>query len=210
MLLGLTGAHRTGKTTLAKAYAETAGVPFIETSTAALWAELGLDPTADMPFSRRLEVQIRILDRLEDTYRKACDEHFDGGLTMPVIDRTPYDALAYLMADVTRATEVNEAAFARYCQRVNYLTQKYFSGVMLIQPGIASAWEPGKGPMNAAYMEHLNTLLTGVMAKRDVPVPVCVLRRDVTDLDERVAMLGKFAAMLGDLDVAVAKTAPLH
>ena len=46
-MIGLVGSHRTGKTTLARAFAEDSGIPFVETSTAEVFRRLGYDPKVD-------------------------------------------------------------------------------------------------------------------------------------------------------------------
>src|SRR3569832_345872 len=67
-LIGLCGAHRTGKTSLAKAYAKKHGIAFMETSVSAIFKELGLDPAASFDFKTRLDIQEVILERLDAKY----------------------------------------------------------------------------------------------------------------------------------------------
>src|SRR3569832_662701 len=82
-LIGLCGAHRTGKTSLAKAYAKKHGIAFMETSVSAIFKELGLDPAASFDFKTRLDIQEVILERLDAMYSMVAPVSF------AIVDRTP-------------------------------------------------------------------------------------------------------------------------
>ena len=69
-MIGLSGAHRTGKSSLARAFAEKHGIPFVETSASQVFKDLGVDPAATHDFSTRLTVQEEILKRFDAMYAK--------------------------------------------------------------------------------------------------------------------------------------------
>src|SRR3569832_863688 len=82
-LIGLCGAHRTGKTSLAKAYAKKHGIAFMETSVSAIFKELGLDPAASFDFKTRLDIQEVILERLDAMYSGGAPGGGAGGGRAP-------------------------------------------------------------------------------------------------------------------------------
>lgn len=186
MFVGLAGAHRTGKTTLMREYASRYDYPFVETQTADVWKELGVDPRANLAFSARLEVQNHILDRLIASYDAALGEHYDGELIL--VDRTPLDALAYLMADVGNQP-IDERAFAAYHARCTLAMNKYFDAVVLVQPGIKLVDAENKGALSQAYINHLNYLLIGLITNASSPAYRMLIRPDVTSLESRIGVL---------------------
>ena len=93
-MLGLSGSHRVGKTTLAKLYAEKHGFAFVQTSVSAIFKELGLDPAQTYDFATRLTVQEEILKRLDKTFAEHAGQ-------AAITDRTPLDFLAYTMGDAS-------------------------------------------------------------------------------------------------------------
>jgi predicted ATPase len=179
-MIGLTGAHRTGKTTLARAFSKSYSVPLLETSTSAVFKELGFDPKADYDFKVRLFIQNRILDVAESLYRS------EGGVF--ITDRTPLDMLAYTMADVQRANLDRDdvTMFMDYMNRCIDVTNHHFASLMIVQPGIALVEEDGKAPANPAYIEHINSLIMGLMADGRIKSRKHFIGRRVIGLEERV------------------------
>lgn len=182
-MIGLVGAHRTGKTTLAKAYAEETEVPFVETSSSAVFERLGYSPKVDYDFGTRMIIQNAILDDAVAKYAKHTG--------MFVTDRTPIDMLAYTMADVQRENLTLEQSeeFTKYFMRCFEETNKRFMCLMLVQPGIEIVDAPGKAPANPAYMEHLNTIMFGMLVGEFNSSSHFYLPRRTTDMTERVEAL---------------------
>ena len=150
-MIGLVGAHRTGKTTLAKAFSKRYNVPFLQTNVGDTFKRLGYDPKMDYEFSVRLYIQHQILADIERKYKAMNGAHF-------ITDRTPLDLLAYTIADVQRANLAPDlvSVFMDYFKKCIAVTNQYFWMVAVIQPGIPLVEEEGKAPANIAYMEHLN------------------------------------------------------
>src|SRR5258706_15719526 len=93
-MIGLCGSNRVGKTTLAKAFAEEAGVKYVPTSASGTFERLGYSPKVDLPFAERLMIQQEIL--------KDCNALYEKSGVRFITDRTPIDFLGYLLADVQR------------------------------------------------------------------------------------------------------------
>ena len=90
--IGLCGAHRTGKTTLAIALSKKLKMPFVEIGTSKLFSDRNLDPAKPMDFRTRLHIQRVILNHAESIWFE-MDESF-------ICDRTPIDLAAYTLAEV--------------------------------------------------------------------------------------------------------------
>lgn len=183
-MIGLVGAHRTGKTTLAKQYADKAGIKFVETSVSAIWRELGYDPAVTYDFETRLMVQEQILVRID-----AMLAHYAG--TDFITDRTPLDMAAYLLGDAIgdRVPDHLQGRVKKYVQDCFDTTNKRFGVVCLVQPGIPILFEEGKAALNEAYIEHLNSLMFGLVVDERLHCHHYYLPRAVTGKKERLEAL---------------------
>ena len=157
MAVALIGAHRTGKTSLARAFAERRSVPFVETSVSAIWRDMGYDPSVTYDFETRLTVQEEILKRVDAVYGEWAGMDF-------ITDRSPLDMAAYTLADAIgdRVPPGCQERLAKYINACFDVTNRRFGMVFLIQPGIPLVDEPGKAAMNVGYIEHLNSLILGL------------------------------------------------
>lgn len=179
-MIGLAGSHRVGKSTLAVAYAHFAKAEFIETKTAQVFERLGLDPKLDYSFAERIAIQNHILTDAINLY-KGCKGN-------SITDRTPMDMLAYTMADVQRENmNLNDmVAFADYADRCYTVTNRYFSSIVVVQPGIPLIEAPGKAPANKAYVEHIATLVMGLVVDDRLKVGRHYIGRHNLELNSRV------------------------
>jgi predicted ATPase len=183
-MIGLTGAHRTGKTTLAKAYSERTGIPFVQTSASGVFAKLGCDPKADYSFPERLAIQMAILEHLNGEYSKA-------GICF-ITDRTPLDAAAYTLADVTRASEgsiMYGRHIMRYLEDCIEVTNRHFTTIVVVQPGIELVEEEGKAPANPAYVEHIAQIIMGLVVDQRVQPCHYYIARHMLELEARIQSL---------------------
>lgn len=183
-MIGLCGAHRTGKTTLARNFAAKNGIPFVETSVSAIWYELGYDPAQTYDFGTRLIVQEEILKRVDAKFSEYAGQEF-------ITDRTPLDMAAYTLADAIgeRVPEQCQQRMKDYLNACFEATNKRFGVICLVQPGIALKAEPGKAAMNEAYIEHLNSLLFGLMVDERVKCQHFYIPRAITGMEERMHSL---------------------
>lgn len=184
-MIGVVGSHRTGKTTLARKYAEKWNIPFVETKVSAIFKELGVDPSKLNDINERIGIQFEILKRTNELYSSA---NVLGGF---VSDRTPLDMLAYTLADIGNGLlpQETEDLVARYAYECISSTNKYFSTILLVQPGIPLVAEEGKAAMSPAYIEHLNTIMLGLVVDERVTTAHYYIPRRMTDLSERLQAL---------------------
>lgn len=180
----LTGAHRTGKTTLAKAFSEHSGIPFAQTTASAVFAEMGLDAKVDYPMSIRLEIQKRILDAFE----KQCRPHSRSPF---ITDRTPIDFVAYTLADIQRgniSSSLN-GDIERYVDDCISVSNSIFPILMVVQPGIPLVEAEGKAPASMPYIEHLNYLIMGIVNSEAVESANFYIPRNAISIEERIACI---------------------
>lgn len=180
-MLGLVGAHRTGKTTLAAEVAKTQQWEFAQTSVSQIFKSLGYDPAQEFDFATRLTIQEEILKRMDAFYAKCA------GMNV-ITDRTPIDMLAYTMAEAIgdRVSEEDQGRFEAYANACFDITNRRFTEILLVQPGIRLVHEEGKAVLNSAYIEHLNSLMLGLCSDERLKIPHFYIPRHRTDLAKRV------------------------
>lgn len=190
MTVGFSGSHRTGKSTLVKAFAEkhTAFTP-VFTNVKGVYERLGVDPKEDIPFAERLDVQRHILDEVDHQYRRA-------GMLL-VADRTPVCLMMYTLAEVQRQTldDALETRLAAYIEDCIEVTNQHFGVIMIIPPAIAAPDHPLSAPQSLGYMEHLHMLATGIVTDERIAAAHFTLARDATDLDRRVGAVENMLAV---------------
>jgi len=179
-MIGLTGAQRTGKSTLAKAYAERAGIKFLQTDVVGTFARLGFDAKKDYPFDLRLHIQGEILKDCEALYERA-------GVNW-ITDRTPICMLAYTLADVTRQslTQELESELDAYAKACIDVCNRHFTTLIVLQPGIKAVDAPGKAPASPGFMEHMNALCLGLSVDERIKAYHYYIPRDMLSLTRRV------------------------
>ena len=176
--LGLCGAHRTGKTTLAIAISSHLNIPFVRTTTSQVFAQLGLDPAEPMDFQTRLFVQNHVLDAAEQVWQESASPF--------ISDRTPIDMIAYTLGDIQGKTDVDFNLLSQYIDRCFASTNQFFQNLAIIQPGIPLVYEEGKAALNAAYIEHINVLVIGLCSDSRLKTNVFCNARDVINLKTRI------------------------
>lgn len=180
-MIGLVGSHRTGKTTLAKAYGERYDMSVCLTSASTVFKELGYDVQADYDFDTRMTIQEAILKSFDKQYT-------DMGYKPFIADRTPIDMLAYTLADIKREklSEEQEMRLERYVKDCYSLCNKHFNILILIQPGIPLVEDPTKAPIGYGYVEHISQLAKGVLADDRVSAMHSYIHKGIIDLEERI------------------------
>lgn len=177
-MLGLSGPHRSGKSTLAEAVSRETDIPLVLTSSSAVFRKYGVDPSKPMDFRTRLKIQNEILDNAISVWS------VENGVF--ITDRTPVCMLAYTLMDIKMDTDVDIEELNKYATRCYDAVNMYFCGIFIVQPGIAIVYEEGKGSLNLAYLEALNTMILGVAADQRLGCTRMFIRRENTDLSERV------------------------
>lgn len=183
-MLGLSGAHRTGKSTLAKEFAAKHNWKFTPTSVSKIFADLGHSPSEKFDFETRLTIQEQVLIRLNRFYSENQGSNV-------ITDRTPIDLMAYTLAEAV-GDSVHESLIPRlkrYIEDCYATTNRHFGSIVLVQPGIPLVSEDGKAVANEAYIEHLNTLIIGLCVDGRLKVPHFYIPRNRLDMSERIASL---------------------
>ncbi|RKZ38317.1 MAG: AAA family ATPase [Gammaproteobacteria bacterium] len=181
--IGICGSHRTGKTTLAKAIATYKRIPFVQTSTRQVFEKHGLHPGLPMDFKTRLWIQHRVIEATITLWQAEKGSF--------VTDRTPIDFMAYTLADIQGATEVDFIDLEAYLTQCFNITNQFFTQLAVLQPAIPLVYEEGKAALNKAYIEHLNLLVQGLCHDERNSCSSIVIRRNIIDLEERVKALFK-------------------
>lgn len=181
MTVGCVGAHRVGKSSLSRVFAEKQKWTFAETSVSQIFKELGHSPSDKFDFKTRLTIQEQILIRLNEFYKKTSGAHV-------ITDRTPIDMLAYTMAEAVGDAVLPEdqERFIRYANDCFDVTNKWFSCIIVVQPGIPLVHEEGKAVLNGAYIEHLNALIMGLCNDQRLSIPHYYIPKNRIDMGERV------------------------
>ena len=183
-MIGLCGAHRTGKTSLARAFAEKHGLEFVQTSASQVFKDLGFDAATHYDFATRLTIQEEILKRFDQQYAAV-------GAKPAISDRTPLDMLAYTMAEAVQYAVPAELQdrFKKYVQSCIDVTNRRFGVLLVVQPGIKIVEEEGKAALNDAYIEHLNSIVLGLSVDERIKSAHFYIPRHMTDMEDRLAAL---------------------
>lgn len=190
--IGLCGSHRTGKTTLAGKIAEKLKVPFIQTATSQVFARNGLDPAEHLDFASRIGIQHEILQEAEKDWKKA------GGTF--ITDRTPIDMMAYTMVDIVGTSKVEFSELHKYFDRCYNITNRFFSCLFFLEPGIPIIYEKGKAALNRSYIEHLNVLMKGFILDDRLERPVRMIPKEILALEERASWVDQSLRKLEIID----------
>ncbi len=195
MIVGLCGAHRTGKTTLAREFAKkNTHFTAAETSVSAMMLSKGMDPALDYPIPQRLEMQHFILSELDTFYR-----NFDDSV---VFDRTPLDAAAYLLADIQRGNvePAVQKEVAEYVARAIDITNRRFTMLLFVPPVLRLVDAAGKAPAQPGYVEHISQIINGLRNDERCRVKHFTMPRSYVTVDIRVKAL----------EIAIARTIRNH
>ena len=163
-MYGLSGASRSGKTTLAKKMAEVMEVPFVDSSTTALMQQAGFNPVAVLDIETRIEAQEHLLQ----AYLRLIDAQPSPYF---VTDRTPMDMLAYMLAEVSMHNTTFEQGerINAYCENCIAAAESRFSLVLLVHPLSVYEVRSDKPPLNRAYQGHIHLLIEGALRSCEIP-----------------------------------------
>lgn len=184
MIVGLTGSHRVGKTTLGNEFVKhNPNFTFAATSVSAMMKHHGFNPQLNYHFYDRLQIQNIILDELDAFYGRFTKD--------TIFDRTPLDAAAYLLADIQReglTPEEHEAA-TKYLDRAFDITNRRFTLLLFIPSVLPLVDDPAKAPATKGYVEHIQAVIGGLRADQRMKVKYASLSRSCIDIESRVAAL---------------------
>jgi hypothetical protein len=169
MLFGFAGAHRSGKTTLAKAVAETLGIHFHPFGISEKAKLMGYNSVSDLPIEERIKLQEALLDM-----------HLDEVDDLPrpcITDRTPLDMIGYMMAEVTmhNTTEAMGDRIHKYMEQCLKATKTNFDMVIVTRPLPIFELDPKSPPPNLAYQWQHQLIVEGSAAQISDTVEVHTL-----------------------------------
>ncbi len=147
--VALMGAHRTGKTTLAKAYADKHGWDFVSCSFSPAYKAVGIPMGKETNFIERMLLQDTALKLYEDLLNTQITTDKDF-----ISDRCFLDLIGYALADFpNNANEDNSMWLREYIDNCLSLNQQYFHSVAFIRPGIPltediTSWGGSSGVVN--------------------------------------------------------------
>lgn len=177
-MFALSGAHRTGKTSLAKALSERLGIPYLDCNVTPELEAAGYDQVAALSLEMRLACQEKRLElhmaKIESAPRPC------------ITDRSPLDLAAYTIAEFNMHSDPGLAAQAQsYVQRCINLTMIHHDTIIAVRPLPFFTVEEGKPPPNVGFQWHIQHLVEGFMVVASKIVQPVFL--DITEFDARVA-----------------------
>ena len=185
---GIAGAHRSGKTTLARAVALTRGIEYLDANVSKVITGLGYTPKQELPFEERLKVQNAILESLRFKYAMMAGKDF-------ITDRTPFDVLGYTFSEVSRATLDDEGrrAFAAHVALALRITAEYLQGVMLIRPLLNPPEDSTSAQACPVYMQHVYVCIREMVESLSPEVfgATLVGSTDTMDQEGRIKDMGQ-------------------
>ncbi len=212
MLVGISGAHGSGKTTLAKEIALRMGLVYVPASVNEMAKSAGYKHTSvDLPLKDRIFLQKHVLEGFRTFLGKCGPE--------TITDRTPLDVAAYTLAEIgMHSGNVLDAAMQEMVTDIVKdsiaMTHQLVNHVMVLQPLPAyEAIEGKRPPENPAFAMHFQYLIEGIAFSahdnQRTSVSMCLSN----GLEDRIAFLAADIDDLMDRTVKVqdlGKSATLH
>lgn len=186
MSFGLSGAHRSGKTTLARALSEQMQIPFFETSTSKLLAEKGINAVGDLPLLQRIEAQEYLIEK-----------HWELTQALPrpfISDRTPLDMIAYTLGEVTmHNTDLQTAQrIQRYVERCLWVANHTYSGILVLRPLPFYEKDDTKPPENPGYQTMIQMIVEGALEQLEYTNQITLYDSDHAErLKDAVEFIGE-------------------
>lgn len=116
MLIGFTGVGGTGKTVTAKALAEKLNLPFVASSSRAVFAKRGIVEADQAKFTPEEQYQLQ-----QEIFQSR--EHLEAQTTEGVADRTLYDQVAYNLLRANSVITVERMVWMM--ERAKHWTKRY-------------------------------------------------------------------------------------
>lgn len=178
-MFALIGAHRSGKTTTAKAVAERIGLHYHDAGVTRIMKEIDYNPVADLSIEDRLKAQKHLLMRYVEEI-KAIKGAF-------ITDRSPLDFIGYTLGEVTMHNTDLEMgnAITDYIDACVRVANTHFDSLIVLRPLPFFTVDPTKPPPNLAYQELNQMIVEGATQRFNGPRYFF----ETTDLQERVDLV---------------------
>jgi nicotinamide riboside kinase len=206
MLFGISGASGTGKTTLAKRVAEDLGITYMPTSITECAKKHGFDAVAPMSLQSRIELQMHLLKDHVDMVTNA-----DRPL---IVDRTPIDMVAYLMAEFDmhshmRATSEEIVAAEEYVDLCLDATTRLYDYIFVLGQLDHYEIKESRPADNRAYQTHTQLIMQGCLSQIHGRMNYMVIRSQ--DLEDRHETLSDaIVRRMDDISRERASSAHIH
>lgn len=191
--IGLTGAHRTGKSTLAKLYSEKYEIPFICTQVSKIIKDLGYSANIQYDVNTRIKIQGVVLEETAKLW--------ESQTTPFITDRTPIDMIGYMVANATQEelTKEFDPIFQEYIEKCLYFTNKYFNKIVIVPPAIPVVEADGKANTTKTYIGHIAYVINGVVDSHKLEMPNVhfdFMPKHVLSYSERLAYVNYIRGLL--------------
>ena len=184
-MIGLLGAHRTGKSTLCKELTNghTNTLRELEVSISDMAKNLGYDSSKqDYSWEERKLLQ----EQLYTTFTIKLDSLLMSMLGTPlhISERTPLDLIGYAIINAPETmTESDKAWLSEYKDKCIQLTNAYYTAVFMLQPGIP--YVECETSFKEDTIDELNAVYLSVLLDPKLQTPCIVLPSSMLDLAER-------------------------
>ena len=163
MIYGFTGASCAGKKTLGRQLSQKLGIPFIPIKITEIASELGLPSTVDnLDFMERITVQYKILCGME--------VFLNDLTTSCIIDRTPIDLIAYMLAEInmhslTNTLEIIDSSLVEFYHSCIELTKEHVDRLYCLDYLPHYDFHTKRPTTGQAYQMHRQLLIKGAMSQ---------------------------------------------
>lgn len=182
MSMSLSGPHRTGKSTLAKLFAEENGFTFVQSNASQIFRDMGFSVDQNLTFDQRMTLQERIFDDHIDAIKAANNPW--------ITDRSTLDFAVYLMAEWGKfAIGEDDNRLLAYVEKCINVASWTYPIMVMIDPGIPYVEEEGKPRPSKSFQEMYHRLLLGLFQHPNLIMPKW--RLYTLDLDTRLKTLMK-------------------
>lgn len=188
MLIGISGAHGCGKTTLAKEFALRSGLEYLPASVNEMAKSAGYaHGSVSLSLTERIDLQWVMLGAFRKFLAKCPADC--------ITDRTPLDVAAYTLAEIGMHSDKTVSAASldsvpELVKEAQQLTKAHFQHVMLLRPLPSyEAIEGKRPPANKAFQMHYQYLLEGLAFAAHVGRPFSISMALSNSLNERLSML---------------------
>lgn len=186
--IGLTGAHRVGKSTLAEVLAKDAKAKYAPVGISQMQAAYGYDSSKqDYPWEERKKIQELLLGEFSNQLLGLRTYNIEPvNSPLKITDRTPLDLVGYAMWSFPDdPTKENIAWIENYIQQSIELTNRNYLGVALVQPGIPLVSSPTSAPADIEMIETFNQCYLSLFLDPRLRVKKFIIPRELIDIDKR-------------------------
>jgi hypothetical protein len=189
MKIGIAGAHRVGKTSLAEKIVER--LPFLHfgrtnVSNADVWKNYGINPDGEFTFAERLVIQDKLFAHVQEIVNNTPDGS--------VFDRTYLDLLGYLYSNIDNTcSSLYDDQVMDFTIRCMNAMFKDFGKIIIVPPAIevqSADNKNGKVFMSKGYIESINNHVIAYAARSRIPY--IIIPYEMVDLHERAAYCVNF------------------